>query len=446
MDTGNVGIGLTNPNTKLQVSGSATIGGYNAFYSGTGVTSLSITAPLYPVLAFYYGTTLAGTVGGYSDHVSIYAAASKYISFDPGDSEKMRIKADGNVGIGTTSPVTQLHVSGSLQIGNGTNYGNKFTLYDDFSSGKLAYVMRDLNSDDIFGLYCNSTTGEVRFLADDDDANTAFMTFQTNASERMRITSSGNVGIGTTNPAYKLQIYGVQNANDFVITNATTGISLRSQSNDASAYIYTTGNLPLGFGTNNTVNQLIIATTGNVGIGTTSPSYKLDVNGNIGFSGDLRFASANTIYNASGDFYLRSAGILNLGSGGSNSNVVITSAGNVGIGTASPSKLLHVNGEATFATNSGGLIIRSYDGDTANIRPSVGNGSILISDDSGLTTRGTEFLNNGGIIVNATSGAPLTVNANGTIGLYVNSTANVGIGNTSPSTLLDVSGVITATG
>jgi len=88
----------------LQVSGSATIGGYNAFYFGTGVTSFNITAPLYPVLAFYYGTNFAGTITGYSDHIGLNTGvgASKYISFEPNDAEAMRITADGALLVGKT--------------------------------------------------------------------------------------------------------------------------------------------------------------------------------------------------------------------------------------------------------------------------------------------------------------------------------------------------------
>jgi hypothetical protein len=101
---GKVGIGTTSPVTQFQVSGSATIGGYNTFYFGTGVTSFNITAPLYPVLAFYYGTNFAGTITGYSDHIGINtgAGASKYISFEPNDSEAMRITADGALLVGKT--------------------------------------------------------------------------------------------------------------------------------------------------------------------------------------------------------------------------------------------------------------------------------------------------------------------------------------------------------
>ena len=109
----------------------------------------------------------------------------------------------------------------------------------------------------------------------------------------------------------------------------------------------------------------VAAFMGNVGIGTTSPAYKLDVNGNVGFSGDLRFASANTIYNASGDFYLRSAGILNLGSGASNSNMVISSTGNVGIGTTTPNSKLDINGNVNISGSGTTIPFQITSGSTS---------------------------------------------------------------------------------
>lgn len=115
--------------------------------------------------------------------------------------------------------------------------------------------------------------------------------------------------------------------------------------------------------------------------------------------------------------------------------------GNVGVGTTSPTRKLHVNGDATFATDSGGLIIASYDGDTANIRPSAANGSILITDDSGLLTRGTEFLNGGGIVVQSFSGFnPLEVKSNSLTLLFVSASGNIGIGTLSPTDKLHVEG------
>jgi len=116
-------------------------------------------------------------------------------------------------------------------------------------------------------------------------SNTA-LTFETNNSEKVRITSSGNVGIGTSSPSYKLEIAGAQNANDIVITNTTIGAGLRMQMIDAYAHIFTNASYALLFGTNNT-ERMRITSGGNVGIGTTdTQGFKLAVDGGNVSQGD----------------------------------------------------------------------------------------------------------------------------------------------------------------
>ena len=384
------------------------------------------------------------------------------------------IENGGNVGIGTSSPVTQLHVSGSLQIGNGTNYGNKFTLYDDFSSGKLAYVMRDLNSDDIFGLYCNSTTGEVRFLADDDDANTAFMTFQMNGSERMRITNAGNVGIGTTNPLKNLQINAITAS--IRLEESSAGSKRLEFSIDSSAVAKISANQSgqqIAFETVGT-ERIRIAADGNVGIGTSSPAYKLEVSGSSRFTGTITGGNNIELIKADGPYVLVGEGtgvnqygvmdwdatnnILRLATqpyafGANGGQINLTTSGNVGIGTTSPAAKLYV-------VSSGGPIAR-FDGSSVassgateiDVLGPQSNGDLNLGIGGSTLTDATNNIQNKAFVTAGTglSGLNLRsdagyvqITAGGLASSYevarFTSAGNVGIGTTSPIVKLQVVG------
>jgi hypothetical protein len=297
---GNVGIGTTNPNTKLQVSGSVSIGGYNAVYSGTNVSSLNITAISYPVLAFYYGTTLAGTTTANSLGLTLNAPASKYISFEPGDSEKMRITSAGNVGIGTTSPSQKLTINNGSSTGAGAVYpirlsGGTMTSVGD-STG-LLFIQRDANDD--YGAYIRLYTTQANPQYLNPRLEFGVQTTDTNilgsVVTRMVITGDGDVGIGTTSPTAQsnyrfLQVNGTNSA---VIETMVGGTRIGGFDSSASAlYVGSIGSYPVIFRT--AVNEKMrIATDGNVGIGTTSPDTLLHVHGSSPFVRISNSASAN---------------------------------------------------------------------------------------------------------------------------------------------------------
>ena len=107
-------------------------------------------------------------------------------------------------------------------------------------------------------------------------------------SERIKIDSIGNVGIGTTTPDAKLHIYDTSGASEIFLGEDAaadkSGILKYNQGNGTG-----TGTLQFGhWGDNLNTNGITIKKGGNVGIGTASPSQKLDVNGNAKISGDLR--------------------------------------------------------------------------------------------------------------------------------------------------------------
>lgn len=142
------------------------------------------------------------------------------------------------LGIGTTSPATTLDVNGDVTI-----------------------------TDKI--IHSGDTNTAIRFPAADT------VTVETAGTERMRITSAGNVGIGTSSPSRTLSVNGTAGFGngtiETIISYSDRGI-IGTQSNHA-----------LELRTNGTERMRIDA-SGNVGIGETAPDYKLDVNGAIGFT------------------------------------------------------------------------------------------------------------------------------------------------------------------
>ena len=206
------------------------------------------------------------------------------------NSEKMRIDSNGNVGIGVstidTALGTKLHVAGTIRTDTGSASANPGIVFDHDN-----FADADANSIAL-------------------DRTSEAMLFTVNASERMRINSSGKVGIGTSSPAEELHVYS-DNA-PIVLIEAAAGNDSRlrlltpndrigfiefGDSDDADTgeirYEHTTNNMV--FSTNGTSEAMRIDSSGNVGIGVstidTAFSTKLHVAGTI--RTDTGAASAN---------------------------------------------------------------------------------------------------------------------------------------------------------
>jgi fibronectin-binding autotransporter adhesin len=272
--SGNVGIGTDSPGANLDVA------------SSTGAISRLTSSDVAIVAAGeligkleYYSSDNSGT--GYGVISSIRAESNALFdgtansganlifatgTYGGGLTDKMSILAsNGNVGIGTTSPGYKLDVTGDARFGDGNNFN---PLIQYAGSGRTA------------GSPGYSFVGDLNTgMFNPNLSNT--LAFSTGGSERMRINSSGNVGIGTTSPDAKLDIEGDEAS--LRIKDTTSGKTWDWQVH--STY--------MEFGEVNVANnRLVIKNGGNVGIGTTDPQSKLQVAGGIQMADDAATAVA----------------------------------------------------------------------------------------------------------------------------------------------------------
>jgi len=310
--SGNVGIGTTSPDAKLHVVSSFRMTGATAPFEWT----------VNPGAQDY----LKLNAVGYADNLIVANAA-------------------GNVGIGTSSPsypLTTLAGTANTQVAQFTG--------TDVGRGLRIETASTTRSDDTAILNASDAFGELAF--------------ETNSTERMRITSSGDVDIGSTGGGVKLAVAGAVGPQ-----NGSAASPTHTFYSDTNTGMFRAAVDTLGFSTAGS-EAMRIDSSGNVGIGTSSPNNysgygTLTLNGTNGSEIDFerngsliadQFVSSNDLYirnNASGAIRFQHA---------SSERMRIDSSGNVGIGTSSPASKLDVDGNIRASHSSGDRINLNHDG------------------------------------------------------------------------------------
>ena len=198
--------------------------------------------------------------------------------------EKVRIENGGNVGIGQTSPDTILHITKAMSSSPTSN------IYLDVSGTNTAggggSVIFSTSATAGTTTNYNAAIKGVRDAQDNASSELQFFTTHTTdgiaATEKMRITSDGKVGIGTTSPQRELH---VELASDHCIISAVSGTSRLAglvlgdtDDDDKGAIIYDNSSDYLYFNSNG-AERMRINSSGNVGIGTTDPGDALEIYG-----------------------------------------------------------------------------------------------------------------------------------------------------------------------
>ncbi len=382
-----------------------------------------------------WGTNGASSIEG--------STVSNKLQFRTNSTDAMIIDSSQNVGIGTTTPSYKLHVVNS---GASAMWIAENDSASSPSTNAPALTIQNTNTNDNVwtGINFADAGGQVAsaiYSAFTNQANNyGIQSFYTRGSdgynERLRITETGQVGIGTSSPSAKLDVNG---EGRFVSNGSSRVLYLKQNANDAGNIIQFENqngtNIWELVGRNNqfyiynnalnTFAMYISPSNNNIGIGTSSPDVKLDVRGEVAIAYNATYGLR--FYNDARNNW---SSIGNNITGSSSANLVFKDAtgeamrlegGKLGIGTTSPSEKLEVkDGNVFIYGEDKGLIIDASNTKRVGFMKYAGHEAVISR------VSGQDF----GIV--RTSGSNITDGSGITYDFYVSGTGSVGIGTTSP--------------
>ena len=319
IDNDGVGIGITNPTKKLEISANNNSGGENNTLRFVDIDTTSIPNQQTGRIEFFTSDTTQSGVHAYILGATNDVDGNGDLRFATGlagsAEERLRITSDGNIGIGTDNPASPLHIGQSTD--NSVTAG--ITLKNNSSIGAQRFTL--YNEEDV-GTHYNSNDGGT---------GRAHI-FETGGSEKLRITSDGKLGVKVTSPGCQTGgIHAVHDATEGTptFTGGEVGIFQRNYNSAQGCEIGIIGGSNsysrINFGDKDDADRGIISyshnddsmrfivsaaerlritSAGDVGIASATPSHRLEVaynDDNDGFvinnmsrGGKFRFATSGT--------------------------------------------------------------------------------------------------------------------------------------------------------
>jgi hypothetical protein len=373
---GKIGIGTSSPGAKLEIQTGSDWGNIiNSTNAGTQYLQ-----------QFEYNGSSIGKIRGDNSSISIESGSN--LILQTANTERMRIDSSGNVGIGATSITPRDSGARVLELYGGAN-GRSSIKMNNSTSGTGA-------TDGLFMGYDSGFSFNIL------NNEAGIISFGTSASERMRIASNGHIGMGTTTTTYALNIANgagnmrIKTTDSANLANAATSIVEFHGTDNRGGYVgFVGGDMRIVTDTHSAGNiefysnaseRMRIDSSGNVGIGTSSPTHELTLSKSAASISDNPTFQIKNTWTGEGNnigYSNRALTLLEAGNG-----TVITriqtrydtgaNLGEIGTETSHPFRFLSANAERMRIDSSGAMLLGTTTVGSASAGDLVVNGGIFL--------------------------------------------------------------------